>query len=136
MSDEGQVIEERRSRGAALRGRAQGRKSESLQRALAALDEQLADYADEFIFGQVWSREGLVFEDRMLVAITALAMAGRDDQLRNYLHGALQEGIAYERLHEALAMLIVYAGFPTALGALGILREVQAAHARASSGQR
>jgi 4-carboxymuconolactone decarboxylase len=113
-----------------MRERAQGRKAEALQARLADLDPGLAQYADEFIFGQVWARPGLAFEDRVLVAVTALAMAGRYDQLRDYLHGALQDGVPYERLHEALAMLLVYAGFPTAIGAVGILREVHDARQR------
>jgi 4-carboxymuconolactone decarboxylase len=119
-----------RERGASLRERAQGAKADDLQRTLARLDPEFARYADEFIFGEVWSRPGLEFGDRVLVAVTALAVTGRYDQLRNYLHGALQDGVPYERLHEALAMLLVYAGFPTAIGALGVLSEVRAAHER------
>jgi len=33
-------------------------------------------------------------------------------QLRNYLHGALQAGISGPQDHEALLMMVVYAGFP------------------------
>ena len=113
--------------GRTLRTRAQGAQAGKLGHALAALDPDLLEWADGFIFGQVWSEDKAIsFEDRMLVAIVALASTGNLTQLRNYLHGALQAGIKADRLHEALKMLVVYTGFPTALSALGVLREVRA----------
>jgi 4-carboxymuconolactone decarboxylase len=122
---------ERTEVGKALRERAQGAKAEALQERLASLDPGLAEWADEFIFGTVWNRPGLAFEERSLVAITALAASGNATQLRNYLHGALQDGMPAEKLHEALVMLCIYCGFPTALGALGTLREVLDSRERA-----
>jgi 4-carboxymuconolactone decarboxylase len=117
----------RTDRGRARRGRAQGAQTEKLGQALAALDPDLLEWADGFIFGQVWSEDEVIsFEDRMLVAIVALAATGNLIQLRNYLHGGLQAGLNADRLHEALKMLVVYTGFPTALSALGVLNEVRA----------
>jgi 4-carboxymuconolactone decarboxylase len=112
--------------GGTLRARAQGSRTGQLGDALAALDPSLLEWADGFIFGQVWAGEGLAFEDRMLVAIVALASGGHLVQLRNYLHGALQVGIDPDRIHEALKMLVVYAGFPTAIAAMAALQEVRA----------
>ncbi|MBS1676593.1 MAG: carboxymuconolactone decarboxylase family protein [Actinobacteria bacterium] len=114
--------------GRELRERAQGEMAPRLQEALGSLDPELAEIADDFIFGRLWSGEGIAFEERMLVAITALAAGDHQEQLRNYLHGALQEGIPAEKLHEALKMLVVYCGFPTALHALATFAKVRAAH--------
>jgi 4-carboxymuconolactone decarboxylase len=116
--------------GKAIRERAQGEKADALARQLQALDPDLLDWSDGFIFGQVWNRPGLDFERRMLVAISALAALGQIPQLRNYLHGALQAGIAPETVRETLAMTCVYAGFPAGLNALECWRTVQAAHAQ------
>jgi 4-carboxymuconolactone decarboxylase len=116
--------------GAELRARAQGAHSPALGQALADLDPELLEWADEFIFGRVWSRPGLAFEDRVLVAITALAAQGATTQLRNYLHGALQDGMDPDRIREALMMLVVYVGFPTALSAIVVYKEVLEAHER------
>jgi 4-carboxymuconolactone decarboxylase len=110
--------------GQARRRRAQGMHADKLQDLLADLDPQLAEWADSFIFGEVWAREGLSHDDRMLVAITALATQGQSDLLANYLHGALQGGIDPRRIHEALTMLVVYAGFPPAIQALYVWRKV------------
>ena len=120
--------ERRAERGRELRERAQGAKAEALQQALSSLDPDAAAWADEFIFGTVWDRPGLEFEDRMLVAITALAAQGNSAQLRNYLHGALQDGMPPEKIHEAMLMLVIYCGFPTALAALGVWKEVHTSH--------
>lgn len=104
-----------------------------LQASLAALDPQLAEWADGFIFDEVWGREGLGEEERMLVAVTALAATARHNQLRVYLHGALQRGIPAAKIHEALVMLVVYVGFPAALDALIEWRAVLASHERRTS---
>lgn len=110
--------------GAARRERAQGVRAEKLQEVLRAIDPQVADWADDFIFGQVWGRPGLSQDERMLVAITALAAGGHTHLMKNYLHGALQAGIPPRKLHEALTMLIVYSGFPPTVAALSEWRQV------------
>lgn len=110
--------------GAALRARVQGARHEALQANVGALDPRLARWADDFIFGDVWTDPGLAVEDRQLVAIVALAATGNTGQLRNYLHGALQDGFDPRRIHEALLMLVVYVGWPTAIGAMDVWREV------------
>lgn len=112
------------SDGAARRRRAQGAKSDQLQAALYEVDPGMAEWANEFIFGQVWAREGISQDERMLVAIIALAATEHPHQLRNYLHGALDAGISARKIHEALVMLVVYVGFPTAIVSLSTWRDV------------
>jgi alkylhydroperoxidase/carboxymuconolactone decarboxylase family protein YurZ len=116
--------------GRARRERAQGAMAGQLQEALAALDPQLAQWADSFVFGEVWGRAGLSQDERMLVAITALAATGHPVQLKNYLHGALDAGIAASKIHEALVMLTVYCGFPAALSSLSCWKQVAASARR------
>lgn len=116
--------------GARRRARAQGAKADRLNAVLAGLDPQMAEWSDSFIFGALWGREGMSQDERMLVAITALAATEHPDQLRNYLHGALEAGIPARKVHEALVMMVVYAGFPTALTALVVWKEVVASARR------
>lgn len=118
------------SEGAQRRGRAQGGKAEQLNAALASLDPQMAEWSNSFIFGELWGRPGLSQDERMLVAITALAATEHPAQLRNYLHGALEAGIPAIKIHEALVMMTVYAGFPTALTSLVVWKEVVASARR------
>jgi 4-carboxymuconolactone decarboxylase len=110
--------------GAQRRQRAQGAKHEALQLSLIDIDPQVALWADEFVFGQVWSGDALTWDQQMLVAITALAALGNHAQLRNYLHGALQSGVSEEAVRQALSMLTVYAGFPVSIQALNELNAI------------
>lgn len=110
--------------GAERRRRAQGARADVLQAELARTDPGLAGFADGFIFGDVWGRPGLTFEERMMIAITALAATGHPTQLKNYLHGALQDGTPASKIHEIFVMLTVYCGFPTALDAMILWQQV------------
>jgi len=123
-------IESQNAEGQALRRLAQGPKSDRILEALSELDPQLAEWADSWIFGEVWARPGLEHEDRMIVAITALAAQGNTAQLRTYLHGALEAGISARKIHESLVMLVVYVGFPTVVGVLGVWSEIVASARR------
>jgi 4-carboxymuconolactone decarboxylase len=134
-SGEGLHSDVRREAGRALRARAQGRHTDALGQALGELDPDLLEWADDFIFGSVWQREGLAFEDRIMVAIVALAARGDVDQLRNYIHGALQAGVPAERIHESLLMLVVYAGFPTAIRSLVVLQKARESYERRDRGE-
>ena len=120
--------------GVAMRTRAQGARARALTETMAELDPALAEWSDGWVFGEVWQRPGLSFEERMLVAIVALSSQNHVTQLRNYLHGALQAGIPADRLREALLMLPVYAGFPTAINAMACFRSVLAAEDRRAQG--
>ena len=110
-------------RGNALRARAQGKASGAFTEGMRSIDPRLLEWADGWIFGNVWDDKS-DFQDRMIVAIVALAATGKTQQLKAYLHGALQDGIPPRRVHEALMMLPVYVGFPTALAALILWQEV------------
>ena len=129
--DEGlRADDSRREDGRERRRRAQGRLSELLETRMEQIDPSVSQWSDEFVFGQVWAGEALSWEERVMVAIVALASQGHHTQLRLYLHGALQEGIPEAKIRQALAQLTVYAGFPVAIQALDVLREVLASEAR------
>lgn len=118
--------------GAARRRRAQGAKADRLQEALEDLDPVMGRWADDFVFGQVWAGEALGHRERMLVAVAMLAATGRRGQLKNYLHGALQDGIAEDELREVMKMLAVYVGFPGAIEGMLELDAAITAHRRAA----
>ena len=130
MAADEQFADGRKAAGAARRQRAQGRKADRLQAALEALDPDMGRWADEFVFGEVWASDALGHRDRTLVAVAMLAATGRSNQLKNYLHGALQSGIAEGELREVMKMATVYAGFPVAIQALLELDEAIGIHRR------
>jgi 4-carboxymuconolactone decarboxylase len=124
------AADEKRLAGMERRRRAQGVKADGLQAALEALDPTMGRWAHEFVFGEVWAGEALEHRDRMLVAIAMLAATTRLNQLKNYLHGALQSGIKEDELREVMKMLTVYVGFPGAIEAMLQLDAVLAVHRR------
>lgn len=113
--------------GAALRRQVQGPKSETLQDGVKDLDAGLADWVDGFVFGDVWQRPGLSTEERLLTAVAMLASARNHDQLRAYLFGAVHNDVPPRKVQEVLAMVTVYAGFPSAIQALTVWHDVVAA---------
>jgi 4-carboxymuconolactone decarboxylase len=85
---------------------------------------KLADLTDNVLFGDVWARPGLSPRDRSLVTVSALIAMSRPDQLRSHLVLARQNGVTQEELVEALTHLAFYAGWPSAVTAATVAKEV------------
>jgi 4-carboxymuconolactone decarboxylase len=94
------------------------------QRLLGDVAPKLAQVTDDALFGDVWARPGLSRRDRSLVTISALIAMNRPDQLRSHLKLGLDNGLTKDELAEALTQLAFYAGWPSALSAAGVAREV------------
>ena len=63
-----------------------------------------------------------------------LPMGGREPQLRVHLGAALNVGLTAEQLEEVIIQTVPYAGFPTAINALNLLKQVVAEAPRPGSG--
>ena len=85
---------------------------------------KLAELTDNVLFGDVWERPGLSKRDRSLVTVSALIALNRPDQLRSHLILARENGVTQEEVVEAITHLAFYAGWPNAVTAVGIAREV------------
>ena len=85
---------------------------------------KLADLTDSVLFGDVWARPQLSRRDRSLVTVSALIAMNRPDQLRSHLALARQNGLTEEELIEAVTHLAFYAGWPNAVTAVSVAREV------------
>jgi 4-carboxymuconolactone decarboxylase len=84
-----------------------------------------AAYLVEYAFGDIGSRPGLDLKQREFAAVAALAAMGNAaPQLKARLHGALKLGWSREELVELLMQISVHAGFPAAINALTVLRDV------------
>lgn len=92
---------------------------------LSGIAPDLGRYIVEFAFGDIYAREGLSLQERELVTITSLLTAGGcDSQLRVHLNGALNVGVAPEKIVEALIQCVPYVGFPRVLNAVSAAKEV------------
>ncbi|TPW75617.1 carboxymuconolactone decarboxylase family protein [Schumannella soli] len=85
---------------------------------------KLAELTDDVLFADVWNRDGLSARDRSLVTVAALVTGGDAAQLRFHLGRAVENGVSRIELIEAITHLAFYAGWPKAMTALGVAREV------------
>ncbi|MGY0021000.1 carboxymuconolactone decarboxylase family protein [Streptomyces sp. cg35] len=99
---------------------------------LETLDDiapDLARYAVEFAYGDLYSRPHLTLRDRQFVTIAALAALGTaEPQLRFHIAGALNVGCTRREITEVLIHTLVYAGVPAALNAVTAARAVFDSH--------
>ena len=94
------------------------------QRAFGDFAPGLVHYTDQVLFDEVWERPGLSKRDRSLITVTALLVDGNVDQLRFHLPFAVQNGVTQEELIEAITHLAFYAGWPKAMSAMTIAKEL------------
>ena len=94
------------------------------QQLMGDIAPKLAELTDSVLFGDVWERPGLAKRDRSLVTISALIAMNRPDQLRSHLALARQNGVTETEIIEAITHLAFYAGWPNAVSAVAIAREV------------
>ena len=85
----------------------------------------LGRYIVEFAFGDLYSRPGLDLRSREIATVAALtAMGNAAPQLKVHIKAALNVGVSKQEIIEVILQLSAYAGFPAALNAVGIAREV------------
>lgn len=94
-----------------------------------AVVEKLGDlgtYITEFAFGDIYSRDGLTLREREIATIAMLTcLGGREPQLNVHLHAGLNVGLTKEELEEIIIQTVPYAGFPTAINALNLLKTLE-----------
>jgi 4-carboxymuconolactone decarboxylase len=94
------------------------------QRAIGDFAPKLAGLTDDVLFGDVWERPELSKRDRSLVTVAALIAMNRPDQLRSHLLRARENGVTQEELIETITHLAFYSGWPNAVTAIAVAREV------------
>jgi len=85
---------------------------------------KLVDLTDRVLFGDVWERPELSKRDRSLVTVAALIALNRPEQLRFHLEKALDNGLTTEQLIEVITHLAFYAGWPNAMNAIMLAKEL------------
>jgi 4-carboxymuconolactone decarboxylase len=105
--------------------------SEAEEKAPSAAAEMFGDFApalveftDDTLFGQVWTRPELSPRDRSLVTVACLVAGGNTAQLVGHLARAKHNGLTETELIEAITHLAFYAGWPRAMSAMAVAKEV------------
>jgi 4-carboxymuconolactone decarboxylase len=114
--------------GAPLRGQTAstgaGARPRPSQAAIGDFAPKLAEVTDNVLYADIWERPQLSKRDRSLATVAALIAMNRPDQLRSHLVRARQNGLTQEELIEAITHLAFYSGWPSAVSAISVAREV------------
>jgi 4-carboxymuconolactone decarboxylase len=94
------------------------------QRMIGDFAPKLAELTDQVFFGDVWTRSELSPRDRSLVTCAALVTNGSTEQLRGHLVRARQNGLTETELKEMIIHLAFYAGWPRAMSAITLAKEL------------
>jgi len=98
--------------------------SEQPKSVVGEIAPKLASLTDEVLFGDVWERPGLRKRDRSLITVATLVALNRTEQLRFHLQRAVENGVTKDELVELITHLAFYSGWPTAMSAMLIAKEV------------
>ena len=85
---------------------------------------KLVESTDHVLFADVWERKELSKRDRSLITVAALVALNRPDQLRFHLGRAVENGVQEQESVEAITHLAFYAGWPSAMSAMTIAKEI------------
>ena len=85
----------------------------------------LSNYILEYIFGDLYSRQGLDLKTKQILTITILATLGNaKPQLAFHIKGGLAVGVTREEIIDIMIHLSGYAGFPAAINGVNTAKEV------------
>ncbi|HEV7998033.1 MAG TPA: carboxymuconolactone decarboxylase family protein [Stellaceae bacterium] len=85
---------------------------------------KLIDLSEKVLFGDVWERPQLSKRDRSLIVVATLVALGREKQLVGHLQRALDNGVTKEEIGEIITHLAFYAGWPAAMTAALVAKDV------------
>ncbi len=85
---------------------------------------KLVQLTNDVLFGDVWERPGLSKRDRSLITVSSLVALNRTEQLRFHIPRALENGVTKDELIEVITHLAFYSGWPTAVSAALLAKDI------------
>jgi 4-carboxymuconolactone decarboxylase len=82
--------------------------------ALGAFGEPLQHIINAYAYGDVWNRSALPMATKSLAMVAMMAAAGRSNELRVHVKGAVANGCTAEQIQEILLLVAMYCGIPAA----------------------
>jgi 4-carboxymuconolactone decarboxylase len=80
------------------------------------------------VLGELWSRPDLSLRDRSVVTVAALIARNQAVEMPFYFERALDSGVTPAELSEIVTHLAFYSGFPNAMAAMVVAKDVFAQH--------
>ena len=85
---------------------------------------KMVSLTDDVLFGDIWERTELSKRDRSLITVASLIAGGNTEQLVGHLNRARDNGLTETELKEVIIHLAFYAGWPRAMSAITVAKEV------------
>jgi 4-carboxymuconolactone decarboxylase len=85
---------------------------------------RLVELTETLVYPEIWERPGLSKRDRSLITVAALMAMYRPDQLKGHTERALANGVTKEEIGELITHLAFYAGWPSAMSAAKVAKQV------------
>ncbi len=102
-----------------------GKAGKVVLESLKDIAPDLGKYIIEYGFGDIYSRGGTDLMQKEIAVVAALtAMGNATPQLKVHINGALNVGCSVEEIIEVIIQMSSYSGFPSALNAVNVLKEV------------
>jgi 4-carboxymuconolactone decarboxylase len=112
-------------RGLALRKEMFGEEAvDARMRSMGEFGAPLQHVINAYVYGDIWSRNGLDQRSRSLAMLGITAAINRPAEFRVHVHGALANGCTPDQIREVLLLVAMYCGIPAANEAHRIALEV------------
>jgi 4-carboxymuconolactone decarboxylase len=118
-------------RGMVMRRKVLG--DEYVDRSVANTDDFNRDFQallTEYCWGAVWGDDTLQPRDRSILNLGMIACLGRMHEFEAHFRGALRNGLTPKELSAILRQIAVYCGFPAAVDAHRVAKQVLAAQTK------
>ncbi len=87
----------------------------------------LERYTEQAVLGDLWNRPDLTPRDRSIVTVAALIPRQQTAEMAFHFNRALDEGVTPGELSEIITHLAFYSGWPNAMTAVALAKEIFAA---------
>jgi 4-carboxymuconolactone decarboxylase len=84
----------------------------------------VVQYTTDILFQDLWLRPDLAPRDRSLVTVSALIASGQVAQIPYHLNRAMDNGLTQSQAAEVITHLAFYVGWPNAMSALPVAKDV------------
>jgi len=112
-------------RGQAALSRIHGHIGEGVMDTLKDIAPDFARLIIEFPYGDIYSRGVLSPKERQIATIASLTTLGNSPaELKAHIQGGLNVGCTRQEIVEIIIQMAVYAGFPNAVNAILVAKEV------------
>jgi 4-carboxymuconolactone decarboxylase len=102
----------------------EGMRTAAVDQMIGPAFQALAAYTTTALFNDLWLRPALTPRDRSLCTVAALIAVGQSAQIAFHVNKAMDNGMTREEVAEAITHLAFYAGWPNAMSAAALAKDI------------